>query len=388
MASIYIHFPFCKSRCIYCDFFSTTSLVLRNRYVQALKMELEMRRDYLSSAQVQSLYLGGGTPSQMDVDLLSEVINCVYSLFDVSPDAEVTMECNPDDLNEEYLSGLRMNLPVNRLSLGVQTFDDRRLAFLHRRHSASAAIEAVRRCRDHGYLNLSIDLIYGFPGQTLEEWEEDVDLALALGVEHLSAYSLMYEEGTALYNMLSSGMVEELDEEVCVSMYERLLSKMHASGYRHYEISNFCKPGFHSRHNSGYWNGTHYLGIGAGAHSYNGMSREWNECSIERYLDGILEGKGDYRCGESLDERTRFNEMLMTSLRTSSGVNLSQLERLFGQKMKASLLSKATPYIKRGLLEICPYIAIDTVEPTSEQALRLTRNAVFTSNGIISDLFV
>ena len=388
MASIYIHFPFCKSRCIYCDFFSTTFLGLRSRYVEALKKELEMQCGYLSSSQVKTLYFGGGTPSQMDIGMLSEVMDCVYSHFDVSPDAEITMECNPDDLSDEYLCALRTRLPVNRLSLGVQTFDDGRLSFLRRRHSASGAIEALRKCRAHGYDNLSIDLIYGFPGQSLEEWESDIDRAIDLGVEHLSAYSLMYEEGTALYDMLSSGAVEEVDEEVSVSMYELLLTKMTAAGYRHYEISNFCKPGFHSRHNSGYWDGSHYLGIGAGAHSYNGKSREWNECSIELYLAGILEGKNGYRGSEMLDDRTRFNEMLMISLRTSSGVNLTRLERLFGQEMKTLLLSKAAPYIDRGQLEVGRYVPIDTVEPTADEALRLTRGAVFTSNGIISDLFL
>ena len=388
MASIYIHFPFCKSRCIYCDFFSTTFLDLRSAYVEALKKEMEMQRGYLGSEPVKSIYLGGGTPSQMDVGMLSELFSCVYDLFDVVPGAEVTMECNPDDLNECYVGSMRELLPVNRVSIGVQSFNDARLSFLHRRHTASGAIEALLRCREHGYDNLSIDLIYGFPGQSLEEWEDDINQAVGLGVEHLSAYALMYEEGTALYRMLSSGLVEELDEEVSVSMYNLLLSKMISSGYRHYEISNFCKPGFHSRHNSGYWDGTHYLGIGAGAHSYNGSAREWNEPSIDLYLSGIIEGKGGYRGREELDIRTRFNEWIMTSLRTSAGVNMTQLERQFGIEMKDALLDKATRYIQGGQLETGRYVPIDTLMPTSDEALRLTRKAVFTSNGIISDLFI
>ena len=388
MASIYIHFPFCKSRCIYCDFFSTTFLDLRSSYVEALKKELEMQRGFLGGEPVKSIYLGGGTPSQMDVGMLSEVFRCVYDLFDVVSAAEVTMECNPDDLNDRYLSSMRELLPVNRVSIGVQSFDDARLSFLHRRHTASGAIEALSRCREHGYANLSVDLIYGFPGQSLEEWEADIDQAVGLDVEHLSAYALMYEEGTALYGMLSSGLVEELDEEVSVSMYDLLLKKMASSGYRHYEISNFCKPGFHSRHNSGYWDGTHYLGIGAGAHSYNGSAREWNEPYLDLYISGIMNGKVGYRGREELDDRTRFNEQIMTSLRTSAGVNLTKLEHQFGIGLKDALLAKAARYIQGGQLEAGLYIPIDTLTPTSDKALRLTAKAVFTSNGIISDLFV
>lgn len=387
MASIYLHFPFCKSRCIYCDFFSTTSLDLRRRYVEALKRELSLRRDYLGRECVDTLYFGGGTPSQMDVDMLAEVMDCVYTLFDISTHAEVTMECNPDDLSEAYLDGLR-SLPINRLSLGVQTFDDARLRFLHRRHSGRGALDAIERCRTHGYDNLSIDLIYGFPNQTIDQWEDDLDCALSLGVEHLSAYSLMYEEGTELYRLLSAGAVEEVDEELSVDMYKLLTDKMRVAGYRHYEISNFCKPSFHSRHNSGYWNGTHYLGVGAGAHSYNGEAREWNVGNLRQYLSGILEGGEGYVEREELDESTRINEMVMTSLRTSAGINLNQMENCFGKAIKRMILDKAAPYLKGGQLLMKPYVAIDSDTVTNDEALALSNDTVFVSNSIISDLFV
>ena len=388
MASIYLHFPFCKSRCIYCDFFSTTSLELRRTYVEAMKRELSMRCDEWSGEPIRSVYLGGGTPSQMSVADLSEVLSQVYRLFNVDSDAEVTMECNPDDLNDEYVRSLRLSLPVNRLSLGVQTFDDSRLQFLRRRHNASGALSAVARCREAGYGNLSIDLIYGFPGQSLSDWCSDLDQALDLEVEHLSAYSLMYEEGTALFRMFEQGAVHEVDEEVSLQMYQLLVDRMSGHGYRHYEISNFCKPGYHSRHNSGYWNGTHYLGVGAGAHSYDGSSRSWNKSSLAGYIDGVLKGVGEYREVELLDESTRFNEMVMTALRTSAGVNLTEIECRFGRSRKENLLSSASRYLSAGMLERGPYIAIDSMEPTQDEALRLTRDGVFVSNGIIADLFL
>lgn len=388
MASIYIHFPFCKSRCIYCDFFSTTFLSRRRDYVDAVKKELECQRDFFGGETIKTVYLGGGTPSQMDVAMLEEVFQSVFRFYDVDADAEITMECNPDDLTEAYVEAMRSCLPVNRVSMGVQTFDDTRLAFLRRRHTALVAEKAVERCRKHGYDNLSIDLIYGFPGETVEEWETDIDKAVAMGVEHLSAYSLMYEEGTPLYRMREAGQVIEADEEESVGMYRVLTDKLAEAGYRHYEISNYCRPGFHSRHNSGYWDGTHYLGIGAGAHSYNGLRREWNEDSLDRYLGGVLKGNDVYRGGEDLDGPTRFNEMLMTALRTSAGVNLDEVERRFGSRMKESLLAKADHFIRDGLLEKGLYVPIDSDDATGDESLHLTCEAVFTSNGIISELFL
>ena len=241
MAGIYLHIPFCKSRCIYCGFFSTTSLQRRHAYVDAVVEELHQRRSFLSGASIDTVYLGGGTPSQLSPEELERMLNAIYYIYNVRENAEVTLEGNPDDLTPEFLHHLRA-LGINRLSMGVQTFDETRLQFLHRRHTASQAIQAVRDAQAAGFSNISIDLMFGFPRQTLEDWKQDVQMALSLQVQHLSAYSLMYEEGTLLEKMLASGTIEEVDEEVSLQMYEYLMDALAGAGYEHYELSNFALP--------------------------------------------------------------------------------------------------------------------------------------------------
>ena len=277
MAGVYVHIPFCKSRCIYCDFFSTTSLPLRERYVDALCREIELRSRGLTTEErhIETIYLGGGTPSQLSTEQLKRVFDTVQACFDVAKTAEITMEANPDDVNATYLQGIKL-LPVNRLSFGIQTFNDERLRFIRRRHTAQEAIDVVRNCQAAGFGNISIDLMFGFPGETLEEWQTDIDTALSLQVQHISAYSLMYEEGTALTRMLEAGEIEEIDEELSLQMYCTLVERLKKAGFEHYEISNFALPGRRSRHNSSYWHGIPYFGFGAGAHSYDGDVRRWN----------------------------------------------------------------------------------------------------------------
>lgn len=373
MAGIYLHIPFCRKRCAYCDFYSTTRDELRQRTVDALCCELRSRSSYLRGESVRTLYLGGGTPSQLSPQQLNQLFQTVDEVYGLEDIEELTLEANPDDLTQAYVSALRQ-LPVNRISMGVQTFDDDTLRLLNRRHTAQQALEAIDRLRNAGFDNLSIDLIYGLPGETAERWERDLAQAVALGVEHLSAYSLTYEEGTPLHRLLTQHRVSEVDEDDSLLFYTRLMEVMEEEGYEQYEISNFCRPGRHSRHNSSYWEGIPYLGCGPSAHSYNGVEREWNVASLTRYLEASEAGGRDYEC-EQLDINTRYNEYVMTRLRTRRGASLLEVERLFGLPRKEYLLRMAHPFLQQGLLE-----------QTSEGFLRFRREGLFTSDAVMSEL--
>ncbi len=373
MAGIYLHIPFCKRRCVYCDFFSSTDNEWRDRYVDALCQELGMRRAYIGIGEVETIYVGGGTPSQLKVQELERIFSYIYKVYNISEDTEVTLEANPDDLTPAYVKALRKATPINRISMGVQTFDDERLSFLQRRHTAVQAGEAVGRCRDAGFDNISIDLIYGLPGETLAEWEADLRAATALDVPHLSAYSLTYEEDTPLWRMREEGLVHEADEELLAQMYVRLVEHLSLQGYEHYEISNFCRPGMESRHNSSYWKGIPYLGCGAAAHSYDGHSRQWNVASIPNYIKSITEGNPMIE-REELDLYTRYNDYLVTRLRTRWGVSLQDLLAEFGVHLHDYCMRMARRHIGQGLLSI------------DHGTLRLTQKGVFLSDGIICDL--
>lgn len=363
MSGIYVHIPFCQSRCIYCGFYSTTHMELRQRYVDALCREYHLGRDYIDLPPT-TIYIGGGTPSVLTERQLEQ-------LFETLGGAEeVTLECNPDDVTEEFALLLR-RLPVNRVSMGAQTFNDERLRFLHRRHTSEQVALAVERLRRAGIDNISIDLIYGFPGQTLAEWEDDVDKALVLHVEHLSAYALSFEEGTPLHRLMEQGIVKPVDDELSRAMYYSLLDLTAAAGFEHYEISNFALPGRRSRHNSGYWNQTPYLGLGAAAHSYDGQSRRWNVADVVKYIEGVESGQLNYE-GETLDADTRYNELVMTALRTIDGLTLS----LLSPTERSYCLSMAARYIDGGLL----------VHDKEKGRLRLTRDGLFVSDMVIADL--
>ena len=286
MAGIYIHIPFCKTRCIYCDFYSTTRSDLKERYIRALCRELRIRKDYLEGATIETIYFGGGTPSQLDEEDFRQVFATIEEVYGMEHCKEITLEANPDDLTEEYVTRLH-RLPFNRISMGIQTFDDVTLKLLNRRHNAMQAIEAVDRCRRAGFENISIDLIYGLPGETDERWERDLKQAVSLNVEHISAYHLTYEEGTRIYELLQAHRIREVDEESSVRFFSVLIDTLDAAGYEHYEISNFCRPGKYSRHNTSYWKGIPYLGCGPAAHSFNTHTREWNVASLEEYMQGI-----------------------------------------------------------------------------------------------------
>lgn len=366
MAGIYVHVPFCKSRCIYCGFYSTTRQELRQRYVDAVCREVELRRGYLQEP-VTTIYIGGGTPSQLSPAQLRQLFSALGPADGLQ---EVTVECNPDDVSDT-LAALLQELPVNRVSMGVQTFSDQRLRFLHRRHTAAQIPRAVELLRNAGIGNISIDLMYGFPQETLDDWRRDIDRALALGVEHLSAYALMIEEGTPLYSLLQQGRVAETDEELSRQMYYDLKDRLSAAGYEHYEISNFARPGFRSRHNSSYWNRTPYLGLGAAAHSFNGHSRQWNVDDVEAYIRGVEQQQLDFEL-EELDEQTRYNDFIMTALRTCDGLPLA----LLSAPQRAYCLAQARKYIDSGLL----------VYRESADRLCLSRDGLFVSDMVMADL--
>ena len=372
MAGIYIHIPFCKTRCIYCDFYSTTHEELKEAYVQALCKELRMRKDYLKGNEVETIYFGGGTPSRLNEDNFRLIFDTIGQTYGMKACREITLEANPDDLTEEYVNMLR-ELPFNRISMGIQTFDDSMLKLLNRRHTAHQAIEAVERCRRLGLNNISIDLIYGLPGETNKQWARDLRQAVSLDVEHLSAYHLTYEEGTPLYRLLKADRVHEVDEERSIQFFAMLMDALAKTGYEHYEISNFCKPERYSRHNRSYWQGIPYLGCGPSAHSFDTQSREWNIASLEEYIRALNQGRRVYE-KEDLSLDTQYNERIMTSLRTREGIDLSLLENLFGSRLFTYCQRMAAPYLKSRKLEVY------------NNHLRLTREGIFTSDGIISDL--
>jgi putative oxygen-independent coproporphyrinogen III oxidase len=371
MAGIYIHIPFCASRCIYCGFYSTTMLEWRQRYVDAVCQEGRRKKEEVRGERIDTIYLGGGTPSQLTGEQLQQLFEAVYIYNKVAENAEITIECNPDDITVEYAATLSQ-LPINRVSMGAQTFDNERLRFLHRRHTAEQVPLAVKRLRDAGIQNISVDLMYGFPHETLADWEHDIETALALDVEHLSAYCLMIEEGTPLYQLRIKNLeLREAfpSEELERQMYELLIDRLTAAGYEHYEISNFAKRGFRSRHNSSYWQDVPYIGLGAAAHSYDGKSRSWNVSDIRQYMDAIE--KGEIPCErETLDDNTHYNDRITVALRTREGLDLHTLSAQY----RTYCEREAQRFINDGLL------ALDGSH------LHLTRKGLFVSDYIMSAL--
>ena len=372
MAGIYIHIPFCKTRCIYCDFYSTTRSELKSQYIRALCRELTERKEYLKGEAVETIYFGGGTPSQLSEEDFKEVFKTIEQVYGMREATEITLEANPDDLTEEYI-GMLHTLPFNRISMGIQTFDDATLQLLNRRHNATQAIEAVKRCRQAGFQNISIDLIYGLPGETEQRWAQDLQQAVSLDVEHISAYHLIYEEGTPLYKMLQQHSVSQVDEDSSLNFFSTLIDTLSAAGYEHYEISNFCKPGMYSRHNTSYWQGIPYLGCGPSAHSFDGDSREWNVASLKEYMRSIEKGHREFET-EYRDIAPRYNECIMTAIRTMWGVSMQYVKQTFGTDLWQYCMDMALPYLKSGKLKL------------KDDYLYLTRKGIFISDGIISDL--
>ncbi|WP_278626012.1 radical SAM family heme chaperone HemW [Parabacteroides gordonii] len=372
MAGLYIHIPFCTKRCLYCDFFSNTEMKYKEPYLSAVIRELELRKDYLEGEPVETIYFGGGTPSQLQAADFSRIFEAIHRLFDVSPCAEITLEANPDDMTPGYVAGLQ-TLPFNRVSMGVQSFKEEDLRFLNRRHNREQALLAVDLCKKNGLENISVDLIYGLPGQTLEEWKQNLDTVISLDIPHISAYHLIYEEGTALYKLKEAGKITPVDEDLSVALFTSLIDRLTANGYLHYEISNFARPGMLSRHNSSYWIGKKYLGIGPSAHSYNGQNRQWNISSLPGYLQAIDKGVPDIEI-ENLDINTRYNDFIITGLRTMWGIKFNEIQHQFGKDKLIYCQKQAAPYLKQGLL----------IE--KDDTLTLSRNGIFISDSIMSDL--
>lgn len=322
MAGVYVHIPFCKKRCLYCDFFSTTLLGRRKEYIEALLKEIEQRRNETTDV-IKTIYLGGGTPSTLEAGDIRRILGTI-GISDVE---EITMELNPGDANSSYLHEMRA-AGINRLSIGIQSFQDELLQLIGRRHNATQAREAIHMAQEAGFENISIDLMYALPTQTMEQWQANVEQALHFGVQHISTYGLIYEEGTVLTDRVVSRELEAIDEEDENAMYDDLCERLKQAGYIHYEVSNFALPGRESKHNSSYWDGTPYIGIGAGAHSYIGNIRSWNPTDLDAYISGIQSGTLQ-RESETLTDTDIYNERIMLELRTNRGINgaLSGLSR-------------------------------------------------------------
>jgi len=344
MAGIYIHIPFCRHKCNYCNFYSLASTRHMDKIAFALVSELEQQKDYLNNQKIETIYFGGGTPSLLEVADIEAILNAVNTNFNIEDGAEITLEANPDDLTSHKLAALK-DAGVNRLSIGIQSFRQEDLRFLSRTHSDSQVIRCIADARQAGFNNLSIDLIYGIPTLTDREWEENLEKAFSFGIPHISAYSLTIEDKTPLEFMIRKGKIQPVDENLSLSQYHILSRMMQDHGYEHYEISNFSLPGAYSRHNTAYWQGKHYLGIGPSAHSYNGISRQWNISNLSEYFKTIASGKVASEL-EILSQATQLNEYIMTSLRTMWGCDLVLIRKKFGAESAEKLLLASLTYIK------------------------------------------
>lgn len=372
MAGIYVHIPFCESKCIYCDFYSVADASEQlEHYVDCLLREAALRKEEVSEP-ILTLYFGGGTPSMMSASQLSKLIHGLCDTFDLSSLQEFTVEVNPDDVTTHAMETLH-DLGVNRVSMGIQSFHDDELRFINRRHTARQAIEAVQAAHWAGIQNISIDLICGIPNQTLALWRENVDRAISLGVQHISAYSMMYEKGTRLWVMRQAGKIKEIDEDVSLAMYKFLIERMERSGYRHYEISNFSLPGFESKHNSNYWNLTPYLGLGAAAHSFDGEIRRYNPDNLKTYLITIDKGIAAFETERETREE-RYDEYVMLRLRTASGLSLTKVKDRFGEKAVTHIMQESAKHVSGGLLS------------HQGDTLHLTRAGVMLSDMVTRDL--
>lgn len=372
MSGLYIHIPFCASRCIYCAFYSTVKHGQRSAYIDSLIHEMQLRTDFLpqgNDATINTIYIGGGTPSQISRTDIDCLFNNIYKVYGCKS-SETTVEANPDDVDSNLVRCL-VNNGVNRVSMGAQTFDDERLRWLHRRHSSKQVYEAVDCLRQGGIARISVDLMYGFPNQTAEQWQYDIDEVIKLGVEHVSAYSLMYEEGTPLYRLLEKHEIKENDEELSLLMYNMLVEQLRSAGYEHYEVSNFALPGCRAQHNSSYWNDTPYIGLGAAAHSYNRSVRQWNVSDIDAYMEAINEGRVPFE-QESIDADTHYDDLVTTALRTSDGLDLTMLSA----QHQDYLLKMAQPHLLAKRME------------RKGNRIRICENSFMISDMIMSDLMM
>jgi oxygen-independent coproporphyrinogen-3 oxidase len=374
MSGIYIHVPFCWQRCHYCDFYSTLNLNKRKEFSEKIILEIRSRSSFISDSEVNTIYFGGGTPSLMDTGDIAGIISEIKTVFNLSPDHEITLEANPDDIGMKYLEGIQ-KAGVNRLSIGIQSFDDKDLELMNRRHNSVGAVNSVRDAYRSGFENISIDLIYGLPGQDMEAWLVNLEKAVEMRPEHISSYNLTYEKGTNFYRWLKEGKLKETDDESSLWMFRKSVEFLEKEGYEHYEISNYAREGKYSRHNTKYWFGEQYLGLGPSAHSYNGKTRCWNISSLRKWLESDIGSAGSISL-EEIDSQTARNEMIMTRLRTKWGIPGEEYVEKFGSKSWDELLLMAKSFLSRGLME------------KTTTGLAITEKGKFLSDGIISDLFV
>jgi oxygen-independent coproporphyrinogen-3 oxidase len=373
LAGIYLHIPFCKQACTYCNFHFTTSLHHKGELVNAIIRELEMEKNYLEEEPLHTIYFGGGTPSLMSGSEVQRIMNSIHREFTVSSDVECTLEANPDDINPELLKSWK-DAGINRLSIGVQTFFDDELRWMNRAHNAYQSLQCIELSQQHGFTKLSIDLIYGSPLLLHDRWNKNVSQAVSLGVPHLSCYALTVEEKTPLFKNIHLHTTPDVDSDHQASQFLMLMQWMREYGYEHYEVSNFAKPGFRSRHNSSYWKGEKYLGLGPSAHSYNGKERRWNISNNQQYIRSVRNGYTD-RESEVLTPVQELNEYIMISLRTLEGLNLQNLERKWGKDKRNMAEKVLQNYQSRGL-----------VISKNENAI-LTDEGILMADGIAGSLF-
>ena len=373
MSGIYIHIPFCKQACHYCDFHFSTSMAKKDVMISALKRELVLRKEEFKDEVIETIYFGGGTPSVLETFEIIGLINTVYSNYQVTENPEITLEANPDDLSTKKLLELS-DSPINRLSIGIQSFFAEDLLFMNRAHNANEAEQCIKEAIRH-FDNISIDLIYGIPGMSDERWEKNIEKALTFGISHISSYALTVEPKTALANFIKKGVVKPIDDEQAQRQFLVLYDVLTRAGFDCYEVSNFGKPGYYSKNNTAYWLGEKYMGIGPSAHSYDGERRAWNINNNPKYLKAIEKGELPMET-EVLTKNDKYNEYVMTGLRTSWGISLERIQKQFGEKYSTYLIQRIEKYIEQQLLIL------------SEDQLVATKKGKFLVDGIASDLFI
>lgn len=372
MAGIYIHIPFCKQACHYCDFHFSTSLKKKAKLVEMLCKELLLRKNELNSPEIHTIYFGGGTPSLLEADELQQIFETIYANYKIANNPEITLEANPDDLTEEKLKMLAVS-KINRLSIGVQSFFEEDLKLMNRAHNAKEALKSIKLAKQT-FDNISIDLIYGIPGMSVERWQRNVEISLELGVPHISSYALTVEPNTALHKFIERGKIKPVDDEAAKLHFEILVETLTKNGFEHYEFSNFGRPGYFSENNTAYWLGKPYLGIGPAAHSYDGNSRKWNISNNPLYIKALENDKIPQET-ETLSLSDKYNEYVMTRLRTKFGVNIAEVSEKFGEDYKNHFVEFAKPLQEENLLK------------EKNGVFHITAKGKFLSDGIAADLF-
>lgn len=374
MAGIYIHIPFCKQKCHYCNFYSTVSLAYRDVFIKALEREIVSRNSYLDDEEVTTIYFGGGTPSMLSSNEITRIIDMLVANFKTSTNVEITLEANPDDLDKENLLFLKNNTPVNRLSIGIQSFFDDDLNYLHRVHNSERAINSIQCAKDAGFNNLTVDLIYGIPTLTEDKWKENLRIFFDFEIPHLSSYSLTVEQKTALDVLIKKKKLANIDEEQSIKHFNILLKETSEKGFINYEISNFAKEGYYSKHNSIYWLGGHYIGLGPSAHSYNGSTRQWNVLSVKKYCEEPDSSKIIDET-EYLSMDQMYNEYVLTSLRTSWGCDIEHIQNVFGNNYSDHFLNTIRKFISEKKIT------------RNKNSFILTNKGKLFADGIASSLF-